>query len=440
MADEILVHISTPATRQNDELYRSLASAYVEFRPCATYRDNSVQELSARNEPGDTTLNRTATPAASGTYASVDTSISSAGRDSYGSFPSNLSFGGHVEGQTSLDLRSCHASPEDDFMPGMSRLARLDHSLLNWREKTTPKADAARARKRVRQMSCESDEADTAFIEDSQLAAQVLQSQLQDGYSTTSEDTEDEEVERVADTPSEEVGKVEETKVLSFDRISSSQWDAEQNMHELQSSVCPSPPANEVGSVGENLENDEDFPAHSTLDFSFLQHGDNDDESIRAIHVAASSVDFTELPVDAFAPAPPISTSKPSTLPSQITISLSTLKTQNPARFQPLKQRRTPKHDERGHWAINSAQWPQQLQHEFWSSLYEHVCSGRIGWGTTLHRDAESPEVLGWVKLYCWGEVVEHMWLLLWLCSKGEVSGSRTRWVDANGVAVFQMQ
>jgi hypothetical protein len=43
------------------------------------------------------------------------------------------------------------------------------------------------------------------------------------------------------------------------------------------------------------------------------------------------------------------------------------------------------------------------------------------------------------VRLYCWGEVVEHFWLLLWLCSNGMVASLGLRWIDADGVAVVGM-
>jgi hypothetical protein len=47
---------------------------------------------------------------------------------------------------------------------------------------------------------------------------------------------------------------------------------------------------------------------------------------------------------------------------------------------------------------------------------------------------------LGRVRLYCWAEVVEHTWLLLWLCSKGEVVGSGCKWMDADGSVAFEME
>jgi hypothetical protein len=34
---------------------------------------------------------------------------------------------------------------------------------------------------------------------------------------------------------------------------------------------------------------------------------------------------------------------------------------------------------------------------------------------------------------------VEHFWLLLWLCSNGMVASLGLKWIDADGVAVVEM-
>ena len=44
------------------------------------------------------------------------------------------------------------------------------------------------------------------------------------------------------------------------------------------------------------------------------------------------------------------------------------------------------------------------------------------------------------VKVYCWGEVVGEIWLLLFIASGRGVKGTGARWVDAGGVAVIVMR
>ena len=44
------------------------------------------------------------------------------------------------------------------------------------------------------------------------------------------------------------------------------------------------------------------------------------------------------------------------------------------------------------------------------------------------------------VKIYCWGEVVGEMWLMLFVGSRRAIKGVGARWVDAGGVAVVCMR
>lgn len=43
-------------------------------------------------------------------------------------------------------------------------------------------------------------------------------------------------------------------------------------------------------------------------------------------------------------------------------------------------------------------------------------------------------------KIYCWGEVVGEVWLLLFLASDRRVIGAGAKWVDAGGEAVVVMR
>jgi hypothetical protein len=67
------------------------------------------------------------------------------------------------------------------------------------------------------------------------------------------------------------------------------------------------------------------------------------------------------------------------------------------------------------------------------------VANGRLGWGVTLHREPAKGHELGLVRLYCWGEIVEHIWLALWLCSDGKISAFGSKWVDAGEKLVVEI-
>ncbi|KAF1835411.1 hypothetical protein BDW02DRAFT_568011 [Decorospora gaudefroyi] len=453
MIDELLVHISAPTTRHNDELYRSLADEYLNFEAHTTHANGSrpeQHEAALRDGSGP---NGTAALRSGPSFrGNADTSILSTSKDSYGSFPSHMS----SDGQNRYDL------VEDGSIPTSYRLARLERIHQNWKEQTSPKSSFLGGQRPKKDISSNPEDADTGFIEDTQLGIQALQSQLQDGYSTTDEDTSEDEhdsgLETIEDPLSSakhaerEIGSIRAAKdsthlpkanpepknVLVPSRASL-------RLNEADSTVDVSASARSsadlrssrfIASSRKRLRLDD----ASTLSVSLVQKNTNGHESVRSTEAPAQVVDFTKLPIDAFPPVPKVSVERPSALPSQMTQHLAAVKNQNPTRFKPSKKMRTPRCDERGCWSINCSEWTEKLQQEFWISMCEQVASGRLGWGVTLHREAGSPRWLGQVRLYCWGEVVEPMWLVLWLCSRGKASGSSLKWFDAEEIVVFDMQ
>lgn len=424
----MLVHISTPATRHNDDLYRSVADAYKKFEPYRRHGDGfdldeAFQATGTQTQHDISILNVDTTPAkGDSNHPGANGSMFSTSKDSYGSFPSYIS----SEDQECLDSQLGY---DDGSAPTSSRLAKLNRIHVNWKNQTTPRANISDRQRQTSRTEEEEDEADTAFIENSQLAAQVLQSQLRDNYSTTDEDTEE-------DDESEMEGDGEAGQVKVYASCLESR---RQNLSSNAVEVLPSTHLAETGDVGAGDEKIRLLD--TTLDFSLstTQDADETQMSVETNTAALHVSDFTKLPVDAFPPAPEVGVARPGTLPSQITRHLAAIKVQNPTRFRPCKKLRALESDERGCWTVNCSSWPQTLQHEFWVSLCEHVWSGRLGWATTLHRDFKCPERIGNVKVYCWGEVVEHLWLLLWVCSKGRVSGSGSKWSDADGIAVIEM-
>lgn len=128
------------------------------------------------------------------------------------------------------------------------------------------------------------------------------------------------------------------------------------------------------------------------------------------------------------------------------TLSLST-------RFKPSMLARALRPAERGYWLVDTRGWDLTLQREFWEHLDEVVGDGRAGWGVTCFRDgggggdgedleaaaASAQSRLGLVRVYCWGEVVGHVYLLLFVASKSKVKRTSARWVDAGGAVVVTM-
>ena len=133
--DEILVHISTPATRQYDDLYQALADAYLDFKP---HQSNVVDGPESGNEQDDSIAAelKTAPPDDGGsTIYRVAVSLSTTSKDPYGSFPSQMS---PENSHKSLELPSFRCSlvsMEEDSLPPMGRLGQLELIQKNWRKR-----------------------------------------------------------------------------------------------------------------------------------------------------------------------------------------------------------------------------------------------------------------------------------------------------------------
>ncbi|KAL6712002.1 hypothetical protein ACN47E_003045 [Coniothyrium glycines] len=421
MADEILAHISAPATRQHDNLYRSLLLAYHDFAPYKSHRERSEELLEELKLP----LNCEESPSEPpnrGILVDIpgNTSIISTSKESYGSFPSHNSSEDHASYHENVPRLSHNSFLPKDTTPVSSRLAQLEHIHQTWKVRAASKSSLAKRQGVSGQIPPSLDSLETTFIEDTQLAAQIVQSQLQDTYSVTSEDSEVES--------NLEEDFVSETHHIRNDDLQSS------HVGRLPRFSLPN----------KTYESKVPFTVSNTSsrDTSFMST-DHSPEAVQArlidLDSVATQVDFASLLFDAFPPAPKISVEQPLALPSQITKHLAAIKAQNTSVFQPARTSRALDDDDRGHWLVKCSSWPTKLQYEFWKALCEHVTSGRLGWGVTLHREGQVHTSLGAVRLYCWGEVIEHMWLLIWLCSSGKVVGSGSQWFDGDGIAVIEV-
>lgn len=169
--------------------------------------------------------------------------------------------------------------------------------------------------------------------------------------------------------------------------------------------------------------------------------------------IPASTSPAPSLPLEIHPPRPRPSTSHFTT---HLTPSLLTISTKLPLSkyFTPQLRTRTLDALERGHWLIPLSTWDEALITRFWRFLVGFVGEGRAGWGVWCvremqmrpglnsgsskenHSPVEREEV---VKIYCWGEVVGEVWLMLFLASDRRIKGVGARWVDAGGGVVVRM-
>ncbi|CAG8902740.1 unnamed protein product [Penicillium egyptiacum] len=200
-------------------------------------------------------------------------------------------------------------------------------------------------------------------------------------------------------------------------------------------------------------------------------------------------IDLSTLPLEIHPPKPPISTVPFTT---HITPTLSMLAERlNPARtYKPSTQTRPLDPLERGYWLVhlaienknqgrdpadllpyqnpkrkhgttnptqkptenpnskskeNTQTWPYPLFHVFWSFLSDFVGrDGRAGWGVwCILEAATAPSTRSdthvSLKVYAWGEVAMHVYLLLYLASERRVRGIGVQWRDAREEVVIQM-
>lgn len=104
--------------------------------------------------------------------------------------------------------------------------------------------------------------------------------------------------------------------------------------------------------------------------------------------------------------------------------------------YKPVSVSRDLIQSERGCWTFDITTWPSQLRTDFFQFLTKMIEPGRVGWGVWCVREPASLEV----RVFCWGEVVRHIYLMLYVASKSKVRKLGLKWVDADGVVAVQMR
>jgi hypothetical protein len=105
--------------------------------------------------------------------------------------------------------------------------------------------------------------------------------------------------------------------------------------------------------------------------------------------------------------------------------------------YKPIFISRDLEQSERGCWTFDMTPWPAQLRSEFFQFLAKMIETGRVGWGVWCVREPASSLT---ARVFCWGEVVRHVYLMLYVASKSKVRKLGLRWVDAGGEVVVQMR
>ncbi|KAL1846823.1 hypothetical protein Plec18170_008965 [Paecilomyces lecythidis] len=194
------------------------------------------------------------------------------------------------------------------------------------------------------------------------------------------------------------------------------------------------------------------------------------------------------LPLMLYPPSPPVSTGQFSTHVTP-TLRMLTERLKISRVYQPLRQTRELDKLERGFWYVRiciagpregseeqkekqksahgpnsgkSKQWTMSLFTRFWSFLTDFIVKeGRAGWGVwCILEEASAPEMdtdspsgepevpSGHVthsctqldlKVYTWGEVAPHVYLLLFLASERRIRGMGAQWKDSAEDTIIEM-
>lgn len=210
----------------------------------------------------------------------------------------------------------------------------------------------------------------------------------------------------------------------------------------------------------------------------------------------ASSLPFlsiSSLPTAIHAPGPPVGHSRYTT---HLTTSLRTLATRLPLAtfFRPLVVKRDINVLERGYWhlqipvvqnppsqrdatasgnagkrhfgkssarASRGKPWTEESFLQFWHAFASYVQSGWSGWGVSIYREdpgcphfpplpvpldtgtgedstaEEKKEIT--LKVTCWGEILGHLYLIMWVLSDKRTQGLAMEWRNASDDAVVEM-
>ncbi|KAI1383192.1 uncharacterized protein F4822DRAFT_419587 [Hypoxylon trugodes] len=107
-----------------------------------------------------------------------------------------------------------------------------------------------------------------------------------------------------------------------------------------------------------------------------------------------------------------------------------------PKRYKPRTEKREVRPFERGFWLIDCSSWDAQLKPHVWAYLANYVGSGFAGWGVWCKRDPD----FQWIRVYCWGCIVAHIYLLLYLASQRKVLFTGASWNDGEGIPIIIME
>ncbi|KPM39495.1 hypothetical protein AK830_g7077 [Neonectria ditissima] len=167
-----------------------------------------------------------------------------------------------------------------------------------------------------------------------------------------------------------------------------------------------------------------------------LQHGDlvrSSSDTGPAILSSNPATEELSYSLEIRPPSPPVGVTDvdPSDLISE---KLAKLARDLSSRYRPDSKREIDPF-ERGYWLLDCKGWSPEVRFGAWVFLNNYLRSGLAGWGTWCRRDNRH----SWIRLYCWGHVAKHTYLLLYLASGRHLKHTGAVWYGADGEPVLDV-
>lgn len=103
--------------------------------------------------------------------------------------------------------------------------------------------------------------------------------------------------------------------------------------------------------------------------------------------------------------------------------------------YSPVSQKRDLRDMERGYWLLECEGWDEDLLQRCWNTLGRCIGRDLVGWGVWCMRDEDFKSI----RVYCWGVVVRHIYLLLYMASENRIRKAGARWIGGDGETIIQM-
>ncbi|EKJ78023.1 hypothetical protein FPSE_01811 [Fusarium pseudograminearum CS3096] len=439
---EILVHITAPSRSADDALYRQLAQAYLAFEPQKRTKLPSVSPQE-RKEPCDVAVQD------GWVSSSSQIRIGASFGQSFEITSQDMSFEGAVDNRASPRLR--HITVAQDMIPSSNDAG--SESFNSWCAPASQISD-----------SYPMPDAGLLSVSPSRILERYIgrtqSSQTSLPYSSPTAYKQSAPIplpkESLGIPSSIPVPSQEESLRLEPPRFIETE-DIITSTQENEEDDFPIPSANteivafehlvpDITHNSANAVNDRSLvrsprgrsepPPAKRSKIGNTQHADlfrSSSDTGRALSITNSQIDQVNSSLEIRPPSPSVGVKdvQPADLVSE---KLAKLARDLGSRYRPTVARDIDPF-ERGYWLLGCRDWDPGARFDAWVFLSNYLKSGLAGWGTWCRRDTTHD----WIRLYCWGHVAKHTYLLLYLASGRRIKISGAKWYGADGEVILEV-